>query len=588
MQLQRSFVLRAAFTLAAAAAFSSAWAGKVLIVNGASSAGDQTIATAAATTNLEAQLISAGPVTVSDGVPADISSYDEIWDIGFFSILTAPIQSQYLGHLKLGKRLVITGENNSSIFAARRDSILAFIGAAGVGALTFRAPTGDDVPIQGGASDSIENVLPGFTSPNTIPNNQVIFAAPGGVTTAGGGVFLTRRPDGTSGAGIIYGKLVVIFDTNFLQNDPTIFSSSSQPFLQNLIAPAPTASKIVNGLGRPFSVAISTGSAYVADTAGHIVWKVDLATGQRSAVAGTGEQGYNGDGIDALQAQLDTPSGVAVTADAAGIATVYIADTGNHVIRKVVNPGTPGALIITVAGVPTSYAVGESTDPQCATSIPPATCAPATGLRLFGPRAVAVDGAGNVYIADRMNQQIKKLYTNPSSPLAGYIFAIAGVAGFPGSNDGPITGAGAAHLNSPVGIALDVNGTVYVADEGNNKVRVVNQANSDSSGSVGTLAAFGANLLRPTGVAVRGNGDILIANYGGHLILDRSCSECVTTVAGTGTSGSGGIVGGPATAMQLNSPIGVAVDGDTLYIADMLNGRIVAVTLLPTGPIIIQ
>jgi sugar lactone lactonase YvrE len=586
MQLQRSFLLRAALTLAAAMAFSVAWAANVLIVNGASSAtGPQIADTAAATTNLQAQLVSAGhTVTVSDGVPADISSYDEIWDIGFFPTLTGPIQSQYLGHLKLGKRLVVTGENNSPAFVARKDSILAFISAAGVGSLAFRAPTGDDVPNDGGGSDSIENVLPGFTSPNSIPNGQVIFAAPGGVTTAGSGVFLTRRPDGTSGAGIIYGKLITIFDSNFLQNDTTIFSGSSQPFLQNLIAPSPTASKIVNGLGRPFSVAISTGSAYVADTAGQMVWKVDLATGQRTAVAGTGEQGYNGDGIDAQQAQLDTPSGVAVTADAAGIATVYIADTGNHVIRKVVNPGTPGALIITVAGVPTSYAVGESTDPQCAASTPPATCAPATGLRLFGPRAVAVDGSGNVYIADRMNQQIKKLYT--SGPLTGYIFAIAGVAGFPGANDGPITGAGAAHLNSPVGLALDVNGTVYVADEGNNKIRVVNQANSDSSGSVGTLAVFGANLLRPTGVAVRGNGDILIANYGRHLILDRSCSECVTTVAGTGTPGSGGIAGGPATAMQLNSPIGIAVDGDTLYIADMLNGRIVAVTLLPTGPII--
>jgi sugar lactone lactonase YvrE len=572
MQLSRSFLVRAALTLAAATAFSAAWAANVLIVNGASTAGDLITDTNDATTNLQGQLTSAGhTVTVSDGVPAIISTYDEIWDIGFIPTLTATTQSQYLGHLKLGKRLRLMGENNSSLFTARNNSILAFMNAAGVGALTFRAPSGDDVPNQGGGSDSIENVLPGFTSPNFIPNNQVIFAAPGGVTTAGSGVFLTRRPDGTSGTGIIYGKLVVMFDTNFLQNDTTIFSNTSQPFLNNLIAPAPTAAKTLNGLGRPFSVAIFSGSAYVADTAAHTVWKVDLATGQKTAVAGTGEQGFNGDGIDALQAQLDTPSGVAV--DSSGV--LYIADTGNHVVRKVGTPGVPGALMTTVAGVPTAYAVGESTDRQCATT-PGPTCTAATALRLFGPRAVAVDADDNVYIADRMNQQIKKLDVS-----TGYIFVVAGVAGLPGSNDGPAFGPTPARLNSPVGVAVGGDGSVYIADEGNNKIRVVSAAN------VFTLFT-GASLVRPTGVALRGNGELLIANYGQHVILDRPfCSECSTmTVAGTGTPGSGGVVGGPATAMQLNSPIAVAVDGDTLYVADLLNGRIVAVNLLPTGPII--
>src|SRR5437763_5051968 len=115
MQLQRSFLLRAALTLAAAMAFSVASAANVLVVNGASTAGSFGNDTTAATTNLQAQLTSAGhTVTVSDGVPADITSYDEIWDIAFIPALTATIQSQYLPHMKLGKRLVITGENNSS------------------------------------------------------------------------------------------------------------------------------------------------------------------------------------------------------------------------------------------------------------------------------------------------------------------------------------------------------------------------------------------------------------------------------------------------------------------------------------------
>jgi sugar lactone lactonase YvrE len=575
MQLRLAFLLRAALTLAATAAFSAAWAGNVLIVNGASAAtGPQIADTAAATANLQAELISAGHVaTVSDGVPDDISAYDQVWDIGFFPVLSATTQSKYLAHLKLGKRLFVLGENNSANFIPRNNSILAFMNAAGVGSLTFQAPSGDDVPNDGGGSDSVENVLPPFTGPNAIPNGQVIFAAPGGVTTAGKGQFITRRPDGTSGAGIIFGGLVVIFDINFLQNDPGLFNTSTQPFLRNLIGPNATVGSILNGLGRPFSVTVFNGSAYVADTAQHTVWKIDLATGNRTAVAGTGEQGFNGDGIDALQAQLDTPSGVAVDASGA----LYIADTGNHVVRKVSTPGVAGALIVTVAGIPTSYAVGESTAPSCAAT-PTAQCVAATGLRLYGPRALAVDNAGNVYIADRMNQQIKKLYT--SGPLAGYIFAIAGVAGLPGSNDGPAFGPTPARLNSPVGVAVDANGTVYVADEGNSRIRVVTQANVDTAGSVGTLSSTGS-LSRPTGVAVRSNGDVLIANYGMHTIVSRSCPDnCVnTTVAGTGTPGSGGAIGGPATAMQLNSPIGVSVSGNTLYIADLLNARVVTVNL---------
>jgi sugar lactone lactonase YvrE len=585
MQVRFSLLLRAALTLAATAAFSGAWAGNVLIVNGASTAtGPQIADTAAATANLQGQLIAAGHVaTVSDGVPADISAYDEVWDIGFFPVLDGPTQAKYLSHLKLGKRLFVLGENAFPGFMPRNNSILALLSAAGAGTLAFQVPSGDDVPNEGGASDSSQIVQSPFTGPNVIPNGRVIYAAPGGVTTEGNGKFVSRTSDGTNGAGVIYGGLVAIFDINFLQND--LFKTTTQPFLQNLIAPGSTVASIVNGLGRPFGMAVSNGSAYVADTAAHTVWKVNLATGDKTAVAGTGEQGFNGDGIDALQAQLDNPSGVAVDASGA----LYIADTGNHVIRKVATPGVTGALITTVAGVPTSYAVGESTDPACATT-QTAACAPATGLRLFGPRAVAVDGEGNLYIADRMNQQIKKLYT--SGPLSGYIFVVAGVAGLPGANDGPAAGPAfcppatefcgvAARLNSPVGVAVAANGNVYVADEGNNKVRVITPGNADVASSVSTLATGETPLLRPTGVAVRSNGDVLIANYGKHVILARSCPDncTTTTIAGTGTPGSGGATGGPATAMQLNSPIAVTVSGGRLYIADLLNGRIVAVNL---------
>jgi DNA-binding beta-propeller fold protein YncE len=219
-------------------------------------------------------------------------------------------------------------------------------------------------------------------------------------------------------------------------------------------------------------------------------------------------------------------------------------------------------------------------------------CVPATNLRLFGPRALAVDEDDDVYIVDRMNQQVKKLYTSGS--LSGLIFVVAGVAGYPGDNDGPAAGPAfctidectpAARLNSPLGVAVDGEGIVYIADEGNNRIRRVTLG-----GNVSTVQA--SPLLRPTGVAVSpGGGTLYIADYGNHRI--RRATECsgegegegdgctVVTVAGTGTPGSSGGIGDPATSVQLNSPIALTLDGNLLYIADMLNGRILAGDFTP-------
>jgi len=371
-----------------------------------------------------------------------------------------------------------------------------------------------------------------------------------------------------------------------MQFDNFVFEQVTE--VPGVLAPA-TIATVATGLGRPFGVAIHGTFAYVPDPQSHSVWQVDLTNGTKKTVAGTGEQGYNGDGIDATVAQLDNPSGVAV--DAAG--ALYIADTGNHAIRKVATPGVDGALITTVAGIPTNYAVGEGIPAGCASSpptVPVDQCVPATGLRLFGPRGLALDSAGNLYIADRMNQQIKKLYT--SGPLSGLMFVVAGIAGVPGSIDGPISGpltcgpdtcALGARFNSPVGLAVDGSGNVYVAEEGGNKIRYI-PANPDGPPNVTTLSGTTGALLRPTGVAVdTTNFNVYIANYGNNVISLRSCvAACTTvTVAGTGTAGSGGTSGGPATAMQLNSPIGVALDGFLLYIADLLNGRLLVVNLTP-------
>jgi DNA-binding beta-propeller fold protein YncE len=332
---------------------------------------------------------------------------------------------------------------------------------------------------------------------------------------------------------------------------------------------AQTITTAISGIARPFSVAVLNGFAYVADPTAHTVWRLDLSTGAKAAAAGTGVQGFNGDGIDPKLAQLDNPTGVAVDPKSGAL---YIADSGNHAIRKVAAPGMAGALITTVAGIPTAYGVGESTLAACAN--PPAgfnmsQCVAATKLRLFGPRAVAVDSSGNVYIADRMNQQIKKL-----DVATGFLFAVAGVAGFPGAND-DCGECSPARFNSPLGVAVDGLGNIYVADEGNNKIRII------SRGSVSTLVA--SSLLRPTGIAPSADGKSLyIADYGHHRIQRYSCpGDCfVVTVAGTGTPGFSGD-GGVATQAQLNSPMAVALDGNLLYIADLLNGRVRKVDFTP-------
>jgi len=571
----------------------AAWAENVLIMNGVSApAGDPLAQTRTnATNHLSALLTSAGhTLTVVSELPGDLSAYATIWDIDFAQAIPADAQPRYVQHLGAGKRLYLIGENDSPLFAARNASMIAVYRLAGGGGLVFQGPAGDDDPVENGPQ-SVEQVVSPFNGPNGV--GSVVFAAPGGVTTAsaGNGQFVTfRTSTKATAAAVAFGRLVVVFDVNFLEgvHDPV----AADNLIRNLIAylpplaAGPEIADIVPGVGRPFGTAIHQGFAYVADPSSHTVWKVSLAPPfDRTPVAGIGwktnvdpqdRQGFNGDGIDATQAQLDNPSGVAL--DPSGDGTLYIADTGNHAVRKLSLTG-PGAVITTAAGIPTTYGVVDTAAfAACANQCP------ATSLQLFGPRALALDANGNLYIADRMNQQVKRV-----DKATGFIFVVAGVAGETGSNDGPVSGPAfcapgapgctpAAKLNSPVGVAVDGAGVVYIADEGNNAIRVV------SDGSVGRLPS-GA-LARPTGIAVTPNGETFyIADYGNHRI--QRASACgvtctLTTVAGTGTPGSSGTPGGPATAAQLNSPIAVTLEGDTLYIADMVNGRIVVVDVTPT------
>ena len=315
-------------------------------------------------------------------------------------------------------------------------------------------------------------------------------------------------------------------------------------------------------LSSPLGVAVDgAGNLYIADWLNHRIRKVDAA-GVISTVAGDGTEGFGGDGGPAVAAQLYRPEGVAV--DGAG--NLYIADSSNNRIRKV----DAGEVISTVAGDGTYGYGGDG--------------GPAVAAQLRGPSGVAVDGAGNLYIADEFNHRIRKV------DAAGVISTVAGDGtrgygfGGYGGDGGPAT---AAQLSSPEGVAADGAGNLYIADRFNHRIRKV-----DAGGVISTVAGDGtrgyggdggpavaAQLRGPSGVAVDGAGNLYIADYFNNRIRKVDAAGVISTVAGSGEGGFGfggyGGDGGPATAAQLSSPEGVAVDGyDNLYIADTDNNRI--------------
>lgn len=279
-----------------------------------------------------------------------------------------------------------------------------------------------------------------------------------------------------------------------------------------------------------------------------------------ATLAGDGKADFGGDGSQATAAQLDNPFGIALD----GSGNLYIADQFNNRIRKVAPDGT----ISTVAGTGTAGYSGDN--------------GAAAGALLNHPCGVAVDSSGNIYIADTANHVVRKISTS------GTITTVAGV-GFAGFNsDGT---AVEALLATPMGLAFDAQGVLYIADSRNHRVRKLTSdgklttiAGSGAEGSLGDGGkATEASLNRPQGVAVDSSGSVYIADTFNSLLRKVDAGGTISRVAGNGIAAYSGD-GGPAKEAALNYPKGVAADpGGNLYIVDSFNARIRQVT--PDGKI---
>jgi sugar lactone lactonase YvrE len=294
-----------------------------------------------------------------------------------------------------------------------------------------------------------------------------------------------------------------------------------------LIAASALATRAQTSPLLPSGVAYdAAGNLYFADTNRHQVFESTLA-GQLIIVAGTGTQGFSGDGGAAIAATLDSPQGVAIGLDG----TLYIADTGNQRIRAV-RSGT----ITIFAGTGTAGFGGDN--------------GPATAAVFDHPNALAIDTTGALLLCDSGNHRVRRIASGTISTIAG-----SGVQGFGGDGGSAV----AAQLDTPSGIAVATDGRIFVADTHNHRVRVIATfAGTGVAGYAGDGAlATIAQLASPRGLFATASGALLIADSNNQRIRRVDASGVITTLAGDGTQGSSH--DGAVASTPLDTPRSVAI-----------------------------
>ena len=315
-------------------------------------------------------------------------------------------------------------------------------------------------------------------------------------------------------------------------------------------------------LTTPYGVAVDgNGNLYVADENNQRIRKV-TPTGIITTFAGNGNVGPTGNGGQATAAELDYPQGIAVD----GNNNVYLCEIGENQVRKI----TASTGVITLfAGVEQSTGGYSGDGGQ------------ATAADFNNPEGVCASGSpGNIYIADMSNNRIRVV--NSSGIINTY--AGNGTAGHTGDG-GQAT---AAELDNPTGVALDASGNLYIADMLNNRIRKVTTAGGISTfAGTGTAGFSGdggqataAELDKPNDVKVDASGNVYIADMSNNRIRKVTTAGIISTITGTTTAGYSGD-GGYATAAELDAPSGIALDASTnVYIADNGNYRVRKVSTL--------
>lgn len=295
----------------------------------------------------------------------------------------------------------------------------------------------------------------------------------------------------------------------------------------------------------PFATAVDVGgNVYVADAVAHAIRKIN-PEGVVTTFAGSPGSFGSANGLGAA-ARFYSPVGVAV--DGAG--SVYVADSGNKIVRKI----SPEGLVTTLAG---TALAGGSTD--------------GTGeaARFDEPYGIAVDSAGTVYVSDAAQNAIRKITS------AGVVTTLAGRAGSPGSADG--AGA-AARFAVPYGVAVDPAGNVYVSDHGNHIVRKITPAGVVTTlagvpGNIGSADGAGAaaRFKYPGHLAADARGNVFVADTDNQTVRQITPAGVVTTVGGGGIGSTDGV----GAAARFFDPKGIAADRDgRLFIADRRNHTI--------------
>jgi sugar lactone lactonase YvrE len=501
---------------------------------------------------------STGNIYIADSGNARIRKMTTSGEVTTFAGSTSGYADGTGTSAKFGNLLRIAFDSSGNLFVSDSDNntirkitptgvVTTFAGKAGSGTDGIGQASQFNNPLAT-ATDSSDNVYVADTSNHTIRK-----ISPGGaVTTLAGFNGLCGSLDGNgtsasfcSPSGITVDSIGTIYVSDTGNN--TIRQITSSGVVTTLAGLAGSSgSNDGTGIFAQFNVphnlvVDNSGNLYVTDSNNNSIRKV-TSGGEVTTLAGAG-RGADGTGIGS---RFINPSATAV--DSSG--NIYVADQNNNTIRKITSAG----VVTTLAGMAGTAG---------------ATDANGTLARFNEPQGIALDSSGNIFVSDTGNHTIRKITS------AGIVTTLAGTAGVVGSTNG--TGA-AASFSAPIGIAVDGAGNVFVADTDNSVIRKITSAGVVSTfvGAVGTAiddTGTAARFNHPGQSAVDSSGNVYVADTNSHIIRKISSAGAVITLAGS--AGVEGSTNGAGTDARFKSPSGIGVDNfNNVYVSDTGNNII--------------